>query len=59
MSTSPKAFVWYELMTTDMDAAAASTAPWSAGMRRTGEPGTYTLMSAGDMMVAGLDARRR
>jgi len=55
LSASPKSFVWYELMTTDMNAAEAfyrAVVGWDA--RNWGEPGTYTLMSVGDTMVAGL-----
>ena len=56
MSTSPKAFVWYELMTTDMDAAKdfyAAAIGWDA--RDSGLPGMrYTIMSAGEAMVAGI-----
>jgi uncharacterized protein len=50
------AFVWYELMTTDMNAAEAfygAVIGW--GRQAWGEPGTpYTLMSAGGATVAGL-----
>jgi predicted enzyme related to lactoylglutathione lyase len=49
-------FVWYELMTTDMAAAAAyyrSVVGW--GARDSGVPGVdYTLFLAGEAMVAGL-----
>jgi len=56
MPTSPKNFVWYELMTSDMDAAEAfykAVIGWTSqafdnpGMR-------YTIMSAGDSMVTGV-----
>lgn len=50
------AFTWYELMTTDLDAAQAfygSVAGW--GMRDAGAVGmTYILASAGEVPVAGL-----
>jgi predicted enzyme related to lactoylglutathione lyase len=56
MSTSPDAFVWYELMTTDMDAAETfyrAVIGWDA--QDSGQPDMrYTIMSAGDNMVAGL-----
>jgi uncharacterized protein len=56
MTVSPNAFVWYELMTTDMDAAEAfyrkvvgwSPQPFdSAGMR-------YTIMNMGEKAIAGM-----
>lgn len=55
MPASPAAFVWYELMTTDLDAAAAfygSVVGW--GRQDWGEPGGYALMQAGGTMVAGI-----
>lgn len=56
MTTSPKPFVWYELMTTDMDAAKdfyAAAIGWDA--RDSGLPGmNYTIMGVGDAMVAGI-----
>ncbi|MEH3145788.1 MAG: VOC family protein [Methylobacterium frigidaeris] len=57
-ASSPKPFVWYELMTTDPDAARdfyAAVVGWSArewdgaGLR-------YTIMSAGERMTAGVMA---
>jgi predicted enzyme related to lactoylglutathione lyase len=56
MPSSPKAFVWYELMTSDLDAAEAF---YSAVVGWTPQPFhqadmRYTTMSAGDRMVAGL-----
>jgi uncharacterized protein len=56
MSTSAKPFVWYELMTTDMDAAEAfyrAVVGWNA--QNFSQPDMrYTMMSAGDKMVAGV-----
>lgn len=56
MSASPKAFVWYELMTTDIDAAKAfysAVIGWTA--QAFDQPDMrYTVISAGDKMVAGL-----
>jgi predicted enzyme related to lactoylglutathione lyase len=56
MATSPKPFVWYELMTTDMEAAEAfyrAVIGWDA--KAWGAPGVrYTIMSAGERPVAGL-----
>ena len=56
MPTSPKSFVWYELMTSDMNAAEGfyrAVIGWDA--QAWGERGTsYTLMSAGNATVAGL-----
>lgn len=53
---APNSFVWYELMTTDMDAADAfyrAVIGWRS--QDSGMPGMrYTIMSAGDKMVAGL-----
>lgn len=53
---APNSFVWYELMTTDLDAAAAfyrAVVGWSA--EDAGQPDMrYTIMSAGDSMVAGM-----
>ena len=52
----PKPFVWYELMTTDMDAAKAfygALIGWTA--RAADQPHTrYTIMSAGQAAVAGV-----
>lgn len=54
----PNQFVWYELMTTDVDAADAfygAVVGWRA--QDSGMPGMrYTLMNAGDRMVAGVMA---
>lgn len=58
MPTHPKAFVWYELMTTDMDAAEAfyrAVIGWGAQDSGQSDP-RYTLLSAGDRRVAGLMA---
>jgi uncharacterized protein len=56
MPTSPTAFVWYELVTTDVEAAEAfyhRVIGWRS--QAWGEPGTaYALMSAGETTVAGL-----
>ena len=56
MSNSPKNFVWYELMTTDMEAAETfyhAVVGWSP--QNFNQPDMrYTVMSAGDKMVAGL-----
>ena len=56
MSPFPKAFVWYELMTTDVDAADAfyrAVIGWSA--QDWGPPDMrYIVMSAGEKMVAGV-----
>jgi predicted enzyme related to lactoylglutathione lyase len=56
MPSSPKNFVWYELMTTDMEAAETfyrAVIGWSA--QNFNQPDMrYTVMSAGDKMVAGL-----
>jgi predicted enzyme related to lactoylglutathione lyase len=56
MPASAKSFVWYELMTTDMDAAKtfySTVVGWTA--QAWGQSDTpYTLMSAGDKMVAGV-----
>jgi predicted enzyme related to lactoylglutathione lyase len=55
MSTAPKTFVWYELMTTDVKAAEAfyrSVVGWTS--QAWGEPGAYTLMKAGEAMIAGI-----
>ena len=56
MPTSPHTFVWYELMTTDMDAAEAfygAVVGWSP--QNIPQPGMrYTVMKAGDKMVAGV-----
>ena len=53
---APNSFVWYELMTTDLDAAEAfyrAVVGW--GAEDSGQPDMrYTIMSAGDKMVAGL-----
>ncbi|RVU15997.1 VOC family protein [Methylobacterium oryzihabitans] len=57
-ASSAKPFVWYELMTTDPDAARdfyAAVIGWSA--RDWGGQGPrYTIMSAGERMVAGVMA---
>src|ERR1700731_5084121 len=48
-------FVWYDLMTTDTKAAEAfyrSVVGWDA--KDSGMPETYTLLSAGPVMVGGL-----
>jgi hypothetical protein len=56
MAPSAKTFVWYELMTTDMDSAAAfyrAVVGWSA--QSVSQPDMrYTVMSADDKMVAGV-----
>ena len=56
MPASPKAFVWYELMTTDVDGAKAFYAAvngWQA--QEVGQPDCrYIVMSAGARMVAGV-----
>jgi uncharacterized protein len=56
MPTSPKSFVWYELMTTDLDAAEAfycAVVGWQT--RDWDQPGMrYTVMSVGEQGVAGL-----
>lgn len=56
MSTAPKPFVWYDLTTTDMEAAAdfyASVIGWQA--RDAEMPDVrYTILSAGEAMVAGI-----
>ena len=56
MPNPPNSFVWYELMTTDMDAAEAfyrAVVGWEA--RDSGQQAMrYTLFSAGDTPVAGL-----
>jgi uncharacterized protein len=56
MATSPKPFVWYELMTADMDAAKdfyGAVIGWNA--QAWDQPGArYTIMSAGDRPVAGV-----
>ena len=56
MPTSPKSFVWYELMTSDMDAAEAfyrAVIGWDA--QAWAHPDMrYTIMSAGGKPVAGL-----
>lgn len=55
MPDSPKPFVWYELMTTDIAAAEAfyrAVIGWTA--EPWGAPGSYTIMSAGDDAVCGL-----
>ena len=56
MATSPKPFVWYELMTTDMDAAKAfygAVIGWFAQAADQSHT-RYTIMSAGDRPVASL-----
>jgi uncharacterized protein len=56
MATSPKPFIWYELMTTDLDAAKEfyrAVVGW--GAQDWGQPGMrYTVMSTGEKMVAGV-----
>lgn len=56
MPASPKNFVWYELMTTDMDAAEAfyrAVIGWNS--QDGGQPDMrYTIMRADEKMVAGL-----
>src|SRR3712207_727926 len=56
MPTSPNTFVWYELMTTDMDAAKVfygAVVGWTP--QSWGESGTpYTIMSTDGAMVAGI-----
>jgi predicted enzyme related to lactoylglutathione lyase len=57
MPTSPNAFVWYELMTTDADAAKAfyrAVVGWDAQEWGGGREMRYIIMSAGEKMVAGL-----
>jgi predicted enzyme related to lactoylglutathione lyase len=58
MPTSPHTFVWYELMTTKMDAAEAfygAVVGWSP--QSISQPDMrYTVMKAGDRMVAGVMA---
>ena len=58
MASSAKPFVWYELMTTDTDAAEAfyrAVVGWNA--QHWGEPDVrYTIMRVGDEGVAGLMA---
>jgi predicted enzyme related to lactoylglutathione lyase len=53
---SPNAFVWYELMTTDLDSAERfykKVIGWSA--KDSGQPDMrYTIMSAGETMIAGM-----
>ncbi|MBP8295828.1 MAG: VOC family protein [Burkholderiales bacterium] len=56
MSTKPGSFVWYELMTSDSEAAAAfyrTVTGWE--IRDSGMPGhAYSLLYAGGAMVGGL-----
>jgi predicted enzyme related to lactoylglutathione lyase len=55
VANSPNSFVWYELMSTDVDAAKAfyhAVIGW--GSQEWGGPMRYIIMSAGDKMVAGL-----
>ena len=57
MPTSPNAFVWYELMTTDADAAKAfyrAVVGWDAQEWGGQREMRYIIMSAGEKMVAGL-----
>ncbi len=57
MPTSPNAFVWYELMTTDVDAAKAfygNVVGWDAQEWAGQRDMRYIIMSAGEKMVAGL-----
>lgn len=56
MPTPPAKFVWYELMTTDLDAASAfygSVVGWTSE-RWSGEHVQYIMAKAGDRPVAGL-----
>ena len=56
MPTPPAKFVWYELMTTDLDAASAfygSVVGWTSE-RWSGEDFQYIMAKAGDRPVAGL-----
>jgi predicted enzyme related to lactoylglutathione lyase len=56
MPSSPKAFVWYELMTTDVDAAEdfyGTVVGWR-GQAMDQPEMRYTVMSAGEKMVVGL-----
>ncbi len=61
MSTSPKSFVWYELMTSDMEAAEAfyrAVIGWNA--QDWGQPDVrYTIMSAGEKESCRSDATAR
>ncbi|MGH8569933.1 MAG: VOC family protein, partial [Gammaproteobacteria bacterium] len=56
MTQGPNKFIWYELMTTDQDAAEAfyrAVVGWS--MADAGQPGMrYTILSAGDRGMGGL-----
>lgn len=58
MAAAAKNFVWYELMTTDIEAAEnfyGAVTGWSG--KDFGQPGVrYTVMSAGDKGVAGIMA---
>ena len=58
MPSAPNSFVWYELMTTDTDAAEAfyrEVVGWRS--REFGQPDLpYTIMSAGETPVAGIMA---
>ena len=56
MANSPNPFVWYELMTTDADAAKAfygAALGWDA-QEWGGKEFRYLIMSAGEKMVAGM-----
>lgn len=56
MANSPNPFVWYELMTTDADAAKAfygAVLGWDA-QEWGGKEFRYLIMSAGEKMVAGM-----
>lgn len=56
MANSPNPFVWYELMTTDADAAKAfygAVLGWNA-QEWGGKDFRYLIMSAGEKMVAGM-----
>ena len=58
MSDTPSGFIWYELMTTDLDAAArfyGAVVGWS--VQDSGQPGMdYRLVAAGDAHVGGMMA---
>jgi predicted enzyme related to lactoylglutathione lyase len=55
MSDTPRSFIWYELMTSDMESAVAfysAVIGWRTQDGRGDWP--YTVVSAGDAMVAGI-----